>query len=108
MDHLSLSVQRMYPALRDAARLRNVATKKIAAAVSGILWADEMLVANSGSSDRTAEIAEGLGARVIQVPFQGFGDLRNRAIAECKYEWLFNLDSDERHTPKCATKSTPS
>jgi glycosyltransferase involved in cell wall biosynthesis len=73
--------------------------EKIAAAVSSVLWADEIVVADSGSTDRTAEIAAGLGARVIQLPFNGFGDLRNRTVAECRYEWIFSLDSDERCTP---------
>ena len=72
--------------------------EKIADAVSSVLWADEIVVANSGSTDRTAEIAQGLGARVVQIPFQGFGDLRNRAIAECRHEWIFSLNSDERCT----------
>jgi glycosyltransferase involved in cell wall biosynthesis len=35
---------------------------------------------------------------VVQLPFHGFGDLRNRAIAECRHEWIFSLDSDERCT----------
>ena len=72
--------------------------EKIADAVSSVLWADEIIVADSGSTDRTAEIAQGLGARVVQIPFDGFGDLRNRAIAECRHEWIFSLDSDERCT----------
>jgi glycosyltransferase involved in cell wall biosynthesis len=72
--------------------------EKIAAAVSSVLWADEIVVADSGSTDRTAEIAASLGARVIQIPFQGFGDLRNQAVAECRHEWIFSLDSDERCT----------
>jgi glycosyltransferase involved in cell wall biosynthesis len=72
--------------------------EKIAAAVSSVLWADEIVVADSGSTDRTAEIAQGLGARVVQIPFQGFGELRNRVIAECRYEWIFSLDADERCT----------
>jgi len=74
--------------------------EKIADAVSSVLWADEILVADSGSTDRTAEIAQGLGARIVQIPFHGFGDLRNRAIAECRHEWIFSLDSDERCTPE--------
>jgi len=37
--------------------------EKIADAVSSVLWADEIVVADSGSTDRTAEIAESLGAR---------------------------------------------
>jgi len=72
--------------------------EKIADAVSSVLWADEIIVADSGSTDRTAEIAQSLGARVVQLPFDGFGDLRNRAIAECRHEWIFSLDSDERCT----------
>src|SRR5436190_9722638 len=74
--------------------------EKIADAVSSVLWADEVVVADSGSTDRTREIAESLGARVVQIPFCGFGDLRNRAIAECRHDWIFSLDSDERCTPE--------
>jgi glycosyltransferase involved in cell wall biosynthesis len=72
--------------------------EKIEAAVASVLWADEIVVADSGSTDRTAEIAAALGARVVQIPFAGFGDLRNRAVDACQYEWIFSLDSDERCT----------
>ena len=72
--------------------------------MSSVLWADEIVVADSGSTDRTAEIAQGLGARVVQIPFHGFGDLRNRAIAECRHEWIFSLDSDERCTREVARR----
>lgn len=75
---------------------------KIAAAVSSALWADEVIVADSHSSDRTAEIAESLGARVVQIDFEGFGKLRNDAIAACSHAWVFSLDSDERCTPEAA------
>src|SRR6516165_2113914 len=54
--------------------------EKIEAAVSSLLWADEVVVVDSFSTDRTAEVARSLGARVVNVPFRGFGDLRNRAI----------------------------
>jgi len=53
---------------------------------------------DSFSVDRTAEIATSLGARVVEVPFNGFGDLRNRAIEVCKCDWIFSLDADERCT----------
>jgi glycosyltransferase involved in cell wall biosynthesis len=72
--------------------------EKIKAAVEGVLWADEVVVVDSASSDGTAEIAATLGARVVQVPFKGYGDLRNRAVAACRYEWIFSLDADERCT----------
>ena len=66
--------------------------------MSSVLWADEVVVVDSFSTDRTAEIATSLGARVVNVPFNGFGDLRNRAIETCKYDWIFSLDADERCT----------
>ena len=72
--------------------------EKIAAAVSSVLWADEVVIVDSFSVDRTAEIATSLGARVVEVPFNGFGDLRNRAIEVCKCDWIFSLDADERCT----------
>lgn len=72
--------------------------EKIKAAVESVLWADEVVVIDSNSSDATATIAAGLGARVVQVPFRGFGDLRNRAVDACQFEWIFSLDADERCT----------
>src|SRR6202046_4186253 len=72
--------------------------EKIKAAVETVLWADEIVVVDSNSTDGTQQIAESLGARVVQVPFNGFGDLRNRAVAACSHDWLFSLDSDERCT----------
>ncbi len=71
---------------------------KIKEAVESVLWADEVLVADSASSDGTAEIAKSLGAHVVQIPFTGFGELRNKAIEACKHEWIFSLDADERCT----------
>ena len=59
---------------------------KIEAAVSSVLWADEVLVADSNSTDNTAALATALGARVVQVPFHGFGDLRNRTLEHCTHE----------------------
>ena len=73
---------------------------KIKAAVSSVKWADEVIVADSYSTDDTAKIAEENGAKVIQVPFNGFGELRNNAIAACSHDWIFSLDSDERCTKK--------
>jgi len=71
---------------------------KIKAAVESVLWADEIVVVDSNSTDGTAKIAAGLGARVVQVPFRGFGDLRNRGVDACQFGWIFSLDADERCT----------
>ncbi|WP_321419433.1 glycosyltransferase family 2 protein [uncultured Desulfobacter sp.] len=72
--------------------------EKIQAAVESVLWADDIVVADSYSTDDTAAIAGELGARVVQIPFNGFGDLRNQAVAACRHEWIFSLDADERCT----------
>ncbi len=73
--------------------------EKIADAVSSVVdWADEVVVIDSHSQDRTAEIAERMGARVVQVAFSSFGKLRNDAIAACSHAWIFSLDADERCT----------
>lgn len=73
---------------------------KICQAVNSVLWADEIVLADSFSTDGTAEIAAAMGARVVQIEFNGFGDLRNQAMAACTHEWIFSLDADERCTPE--------
>lgn len=73
---------------------------KIADAIKSVMWADEVLVVDSGSTDETCRIASELGAKVIHVPFEGFGALRNRAVGACRHAWVFSLDADERCTPE--------
>ena len=72
--------------------------EKISDCINSVLWADEIIVADSHSTDGTTEIAEKLGAKVIHIPFKGFGDVRNQAITYCTSDWIFSLDSDERCT----------
>jgi glycosyltransferase involved in cell wall biosynthesis len=71
---------------------------KIRDCINSVLWADEIIVADSHSNDGTSEIAKELGAKVIHINFNGYGDLRNQAISNCKGEWILSLDSDERCT----------
>ena len=71
---------------------------KIRDCINSVIWADEIIVADSYSSDGTTEIAEELGAKVVQIKFNGYGDLRNQAISFCSGDWIFSLDSDERCT----------
>ena len=73
---------------------------KIEDAIQSVLWADEIVIADSNSTDGTIDIAEKLGATVVQIPFQTFGQIRNDAIAACSHNWVFSLDADERCTPK--------
>lgn len=71
---------------------------KIKDCINSVLWADEIIVADSNSTDGTSEIANELGAKVVNIPFNGFGALRNEAISYCKGKWILSLDSDERCT----------
>jgi len=55
----------------------------------------EILVLDSGSTDRTLEIARAAGARIESQPFLGYGAQKNRAVALAKYDWILSLDADE-------------
>jgi glycosyltransferase involved in cell wall biosynthesis len=60
--------------------------------------ADELLVLDSGSLDRTVEIAREMGARVETRPFDNFARQRNAAIDLVESDWVFFVDADERAT----------
>ncbi|MGQ0627115.1 MAG: glycosyltransferase family 2 protein [Phycisphaerales bacterium] len=72
----------------------------IADCIRSCAWSDDVHVLDSGSSDRTREIAESLGATVHVNPFRSFGQQRNWAIDNitCRHHWHFHLDADERFT----------
>jgi len=72
--------------------------EKIKDCINSVLWADEIILADSHSSDGTDEIAKKMGANVVQIEFTGFGDLRNQAISHCNGDWILSIDSDERCT----------
>jgi len=74
--------------------------KKIGPALESVSWAAEIVVIDSGSTDATPEIAARHGARVVQVAFSRFGELRNSGIEHTTQPWIFSLDSDERCTPE--------
>src|SRR3989338_1265370 len=66
-------------------------------------FADEILVADGSSTDRTREIAENLGAKVIKTTNKPMFHInKNIAIKNCKEEWIFLIDADERITPELA------
>lgn len=58
-------------------------------------WVDEVIVLDSGSSDRTQEIAKSLGAKVFVEPFRGFRAQKQRATDLAKNDWILSLDADE-------------
>lgn len=76
--------------------------RNIEAAIRSCAWSDDIHVLDSGSTDRTQEIARRLGAKVHVNAFKSFGSQRNWAIDHiaCTNPWHFHLDADERFTPE--------
>jgi glycosyltransferase involved in cell wall biosynthesis len=67
----------------------------IARAIESLRCCDEVVVVDSGSSDRTVEIATNLGARVIEMQWRGFAGQKNFASESATYDWILSLDADE-------------
>jgi hypothetical protein len=63
-----------------------------------LAWADERIVFDSFSSDRTVELAKEMGATVIQNKFENYAQQRNAALAAVDADWIFFVDADERCT----------
>jgi len=69
-----------------------------------VMWADEVVVVDSFSTDDTAAVCARFGVRRVDVKFDGFGKLRNAAVALLKHNWVVSIDSDERSTPEFAAE----
>lgn len=74
--------------------------RHIAEAIKSVHWADEVLVVDSLSTDKTVEIARAHGARVIQREYGYSASQKNWAIPQASHPWIFLLDADERCTPE--------
>lgn len=74
--------------------------KNIRRAIESVVWADEILVVDSYSTDNTREIAKSLGAKVILQEWLGFSKQKQFATDRAKFDWIFSLDADEEATPE--------
>lgn len=66
--------------------------------LESVKWADELLMADSGSTDRTMEIGREHGARIIEREYINSANMKNWAIPQATHEWVMIIDSDERCT----------
>jgi glycosyltransferase involved in cell wall biosynthesis/protein tyrosine/serine phosphatase len=64
-------------------------------ALASVHFADEVVVVDSGSTDKTVEIALAHGARVVTADWLGFGPQKNLAVSEASGDWVLSLDADE-------------
>jgi glycosyltransferase involved in cell wall biosynthesis len=70
--------------------------RRIAEAIASLSCCDEILVVDSGSADRTRDIAVALRARVIQREWSGYSSQKNFAAGQATNDWILSLDADER------------
>jgi glycosyltransferase involved in cell wall biosynthesis len=64
--------------------------------------ADEIIVVDSGSTDRTLGIAQSFGAKTFSEPWKGFAAQKNSALAKATGDWILSLDADEEVSPELA------
>jgi glycosyltransferase involved in cell wall biosynthesis len=70
--------------------------------LASVAWADEVIVLDSGSTDRTREIAESYGAKFVVEPWKGFAAQKNSALEKANGDWVLSLDADEEVEPVLA------
>jgi glycosyltransferase involved in cell wall biosynthesis len=76
----------------------------LARTLASVQFADEIIVVDSGSTDRTLEIAASFKAKLFLEPWQGFARQKNFAIEQCTGTWILSLDADEALTPELQTE----
>ena len=64
--------------------------------LESVSFADEIVVVDTGSTDRTVELARAYTDRVLDAPWEGFGRTKNYALDQARGDWVFSLDTDER------------
>lgn len=76
--------------------------KMIKDCLESVEWTDEIILIDSGSTDKTVEIAKKYGARIISVPPKKleFAKWRNEGLKAAKSKWVLYVDADERMTPE--------
>lgn len=78
--------------------------KNIVDCLSTLAWADRRVVLDSFSTDRTVALAQGMGAEILQRPFENYASQRNVALEWVEADWIFFVDADERVTPELAAE----
>jgi glycosyltransferase involved in cell wall biosynthesis len=71
----------------------------LTACLESVRWADEIIVVDGFSTDKTAELANRFGAKVFQKTFSGYGEQKQYALTRASCDWVLSIDADERVTP---------
>src|SRR5690349_24835261 len=110
---LSTPPQSAWPAAASAQRLSLIPSERVAISVviptlneasrieealASVRWADQVIVVDGGSSDRTVALAKRTGAEVLVVRGRTIAEQRNAGIARARNHWVLALDADESVT----------
>jgi len=74
----------------------------LARTLESVRWADEIIIVDNGSTDRTVEVARGFGAKVFNEPWKGYAAQRNSAHDKATGDWVLTLGADEEVSPELA------
>ena len=72
--------------------------------LASVGWADQIVVVDTHSTDKTAALAQAAGAQVFAEDWKGFAAQKNSSIAHCSSDWVLSLDSDEEVSPELAAE----
>lgn len=76
--------------------------RNIGRTLASVAWADERIILDSGSTDRTPQIAQEHTAKVFTESWKGYAQQKNSAIAKASTDWILSLDADEEVSPRLA------
>ena len=74
--------------------------KTLKSVLEAVSWADEIILVDSGSTDKTLEIAQQFKAKIVYRVFDGYGSQKNFATEQASHDWILSLDDDEILTPE--------
>lgn len=72
----------------------------IAKCLESVKWADEIIVLDSGSTDKTVEICKQFTLHIFETDWQGFGIQKQRALEKATGDWVLSIDADEIISPE--------
>jgi glycosyltransferase involved in cell wall biosynthesis len=78
--------------------------QRLARCLETLAFADEIVVVESGSTDRTVEVARRFTDRVVTLPWRGFGPQKQAAVALASHDLVLNVDCDEQVPPELAAE----
>jgi glycosyltransferase involved in cell wall biosynthesis len=76
--------------------------RNIIECLESVRWADQLVVVDSGSRDKTVDLAKRFTQDVVSIEWEGYGHARNLALDRAEGAWILWLDADERVTPELA------